>query len=265
MIINIHEHLWGSKEIETYDIVEVAERYGFDITCISKVELPGARFPENPTREECRQNNRDVKDLMEKHPGKFLGFCLVNPIEPGAVDDFGGWIKDEGFSGLKLYTTVYADDPSVDPLADKAAELDVPILFHVEWAWPWLYPRDGRFRYNPEQEDCRSSGLHIAELAVRHPDTIIINGHVNMLGQDWEASIRAIKPHTNVYADLSGSGSSKGCVEFAVRELGVERCLFGSDGSIAPSLGAVLGANISEDERQLIMGGNAKRVLRIKD
>ena len=76
MIINIHEHLWGSNLIETYDIVEVAERYGFDITCISKVELPGGRFPKNPTREECRDNNRDVKKLIDKFPGKFLGFCL---------------------------------------------------------------------------------------------------------------------------------------------------------------------------------------------
>ena len=263
MIINIHEHLWESRDIETYDIVDVAERYGFDITCISKVELPGGRFPKNPTRDECNQNNRDVKKLMDKHPGRFLGFCLINPTEPGAVDDFDGWIKDEGFSGLKLYTTVFADDPLVDPLAEKAAELDVPILFHVEWAWPELYPRDGRFRYNPELDDCRANGLHIAELAKRHPNTIIINGHVNMLGQDWEASIRAVKACPNVYVDLSGSGSSRGCVEFAVREVGVERCLFGTDGSIASSLGAVLGADITDDERTLIMGGNAKRILNI--
>ena len=76
MIINIHEHLWGSKELESYDIVEATELYGFDITCISKVELPGARFPSNPTRDECRQNNVDVKKLIEKHPDKFIGFCL---------------------------------------------------------------------------------------------------------------------------------------------------------------------------------------------
>jgi len=263
MIINIHEHLWGSDAIEPYDIVEVAERYGFDITCISKVELPGGRFPKNPTRWECRSNNLDVYRLVKSHHNKFLGFCLINPLEAGAVDDFEGWIKDEGFRGLKLYTSVYADDPSVDPLAEKAAELGVPILFHVEWAWPSLYPRDGRFRYDPSPSDKRSNGLHIARLAKRHPDTVIINGHVNMLGQDWEASIKAVGHCPNVYADLSGSGSSRGCVEFAVRELGAGRCLFGTDGSIAPTLGAVRGACISDEERDLVLSGNARRILNI--
>jgi hypothetical protein len=263
MIINIHEHLWGSDIIETYDIVDVAEHYGFDITCISKVELSGGRFPKNPTREECMSNNEDVKNLIEKHPGKFLGFCLINPLEPGAVDDFAGWINDEGFRGLKLYTSCYADDPSVDPLAEKAAELEVPILIHTEWAWPSLYPRVGRFRWDESQDDFRSSGLHIAQLAKRHPETMVINAHVNMVGQDWEVSIRAIKRYPNIYADLSGSACSKGCVEFAIRELGVERCLFGTDGSIAPSLGAIMGADITMEERMLIMGGNAARILRI--
>ncbi len=262
MIINIHEHLWGG-ELESYDIVEEAERYGFDITCISKVELPGGRFPKNPARDECMANNRDVKQLVDKYPGKFLGFCLINPLDKRGVDDFEGWIKDEGFAGLKLYTTVYADDASVDPLADKAAELSVPILFHVEFAWPWLYSREGRFRFAGVSEDRRSSGLHIRNLAMRHPDTIIINGHVNMLGQDWESSIRAIKPCPNVYADLAGSGSSRGCVEYAVRELGANRCVFGTDGSFASCLGAIRSADISEVERKLILSGNAKRILKI--
>ncbi len=263
MIINIHEHLWGSKELEKYDIVEVAERCGFDITCISKVELPGGRFPSNPKRDECNRNNLDVKKLVGRHPGKFLGFCLINPAEPGAVDDFEAWIKSEGFAGLKLYTTVYADDPLVDPLAEKAAELGVPILFHVEWEWPWLYSRVGRFRYNPNPTDKRSSGIHIRALAERHPSTNIINGHVNMLGQDWEASIRAIKGCPNVYADLSGSACSRGCIEFAVRELGAERCVFGTDGSIAPCIAAIISAGIGDDERELILSGNAMRLLGI--
>lgn len=262
MIINIHEHLWGSKELETYDIVEVVDKYGFDMTCISKVELPGGRFPKNPTRDECNANNRDVKQLVGKYPARFLGFCLINPLEPGAVDDFTGWIKDEGFAGLKLYTSVYADDPSIDPLAERAAELGVPILIHVEWAWPSLYSREGRFRFDSNTDDCRSSGLHINRLADRHPDMAIINGHVNMLGQDWEASIRAIKSCYNVFADLSGSGCSSGCVEYAVHELGAGRCLFGTDGSHAPCIGAIRGADISEVSRSLILGGNAKRILK---
>jgi predicted TIM-barrel fold metal-dependent hydrolase len=84
-----------------------------------------------------------------------------------------------------------------------------------------------------------------------------------MLGQDWEASIRAIKGCPNVYADLSGSGCSRGCIEFAVRELGAERCVFGTDGSIAPCVAAITCAEIGDDERELILSGNAMRLLGI--
>jgi predicted TIM-barrel fold metal-dependent hydrolase len=50
----------------------------------------------------------------------------------------------------------------------------------------------------------------------------------------------------------------------ALRELGPERVIFGSDAagrSFASQLGKVLGAEIRETLRRLILGGNLRRML----
>ena len=50
----------------------------------------------------------------------------------------------------------------------------------------------------------------------------------------------------------------------AVRELGAERILFGSDAGIrtfASQLGKVMGARIPESARKAILAGNLKRLL----
>ena len=63
----------------------------------------------------------------------------------------------------------------------------------------------------------------------------------------------------NVYADLAGSNPVAGYIEMAVRELGAERVLYGSDvpgRSFGSQLAKVIGAEISDDAKKLILGGN---------
>ena len=83
-------------------------------------------------------------------------------------------------------------------------------------------------------------------------------------GADWEIGIRAIRDCKNVSAELCGSDPTAGFTEMAVRELGAERVLYGSDAggrSFASQLGKVLGADIPESAKRLILGENCKRLL----
>ena len=83
--------------------------------------------------------------------------------------------------------------------------------------------------------------MELAELARRHPDVPFIAAHT---GADWEVGIRAIRDCKNVSAELCGSDPTAGFTEMAVRELGAERVLYGSDAggrSFASQLGKVLG------------------------
>jgi predicted TIM-barrel fold metal-dependent hydrolase len=67
-----------------------------------------------------------------------------------------------------------------------------------------------------------------------------------------------------VAVDLAGSDPTAGLTEMAVRELGAERVIYGSDvagRSFASQLAKVQGADIPEEAKRLILGGNLKRLL----
>jgi predicted TIM-barrel fold metal-dependent hydrolase len=68
----------------------------------------------------------------------------------------------------------------------------------------------------------------------------------------------------NVYADLAGSDPVSGFTEMAVRELGAERVIYGSDAggrSFASQLAKVHGARIPEAAKQLIFSDNLLRLM----
>jgi hypothetical protein len=106
-----------------------------------------------------------------------------------------------------------------------------------------------------------STPMDLAQLAARFPAVPIICGHT---GAQWEMGIRAVRTHRKVSVDLAGSDPTAGFTEMAVRELGAERVIYGSDSggrSMASQLGKVYGANISAEARGLILGENLKRMM----
>jgi predicted TIM-barrel fold metal-dependent hydrolase len=88
-----------------------------------------------------------------------------------------------------------------------------------------------------------------------------IHAHI-VGGGDWEYTVRAMRDASpNLYCDISGSNLDDGAIEFAVSEMGAERILFGTDGTMAGSVGKVLDASITDEEKDLIFWGNAERIL----
>ena len=103
--------------------------------------------------------------------------------------------------------------------------------------------------------------MDLAELAARHPKAALVCGHS---GGNWELGIRIIRPYANAYADLAGGDPTAGFTEMAVRELGAERVLYGSDAggrSFASQLAKVHGADIPQHAKSLILAANLKRLL----
>jgi predicted TIM-barrel fold metal-dependent hydrolase len=67
-----------------------------------------------------------------------------------------------------------------------------------------------------------------------------------------------------VLIDVAGFDPTAGAVEMAVRELGPDRIVFGSDAGIrsfASQLAKVLGAEISQASMKQILSGNLRRML----
>ena len=78
---------------------------------------------------------------------------------------------------------------------------------------------------------------------------------------DWEWTIKALRHAPSVYLDTSGSVPDEGVIEMAVKVLGAERLLFGCDLSLSASVGRIRSADLDEDSRRRILGGNMRRIL----
>ena len=88
-----------------------------------------------------------------------------------------------------------------------------------------------------------------------------ICGHT---GGTWELGVRAVRAQENILVDLAGSDPTNGITEMAVRELGAERVIYGSDAggrSFASQLAKVYGARIPEEAKQRIFRDNLRELL----
>lgn len=248
-IWDLHCHLSGvpgdTPEARLEKLLEHADRMGIARLCLSM----GMEWSQDPTPETMRRENDEVLRALRAHRDRAFGFVYLNPKHRAAcLEELDRCVRDGPMVGVKLWVAERCSAPDLDPIIARAADLQAPVLQHT-----WL-----KVTGNLPGE---STPMDLAELAARHPQAKLICGHT---GGDWEAGIRAIRPHQNVYADLAGGDPTAGLTEMAVRELGAGRVLYGSDAggrSFASQLAKVLGAEIPEDAQRLILAGNLKRLL----
>lgn len=248
-VIDCHSHLHVRSSPTWYEddrkLIDAADKLGIDQLCCS---LLTARRP--ATAEQFRECNRQVAEGMKRFPGRVLGYAYVNPgYTREAVDDIRRCVLDRGFMGIKLYNECWITEPVVFPIVELAIELRVPILSHA-----------GHMHYYVADQPRISDAGHIAELARRYPEAMLICGHVNG-GGDWEWTIKALRNAPTVYLDTSGSVIDEGAVEIAVRTLGADRVLFGCDMSMTAGVGKLRSAQLTPADRTRIMGGNMAKIL----
>ncbi len=248
-IWDFHCHLGGvagvTPEARLDKLLEYADRLGVSRLCLSM----GMAWSEDPPPEELRRQNDAVIRAVRARPDRAFGLVYLNPRHTQAsLDELNRCVRDGPMVGVKLWVAMHCNAPELDPIIGRAAELKAPVLQHT-----WI-----KATGNLPGE---STPMDLAELAARHPQATLVCGHT---GGDWEVGIRVIQPFQNVFADLAGGDPTAGLTEMAVRELGAERVLYGSDiggRSFASQLAKVWGAEIPDGARRLILAGNLKRIL----
>ncbi len=248
-IWDAHTHLAGvaGSVAERVDqLLAYADRVGVR----RLVLFMGTSFSRDPSPERFRAENDEVLAAIAHAPDRVLGMVYLNPKHRQAsLDELNRCVRDGPMVGVKLWIAIRCNQPELDPIVRLATELQTPILQHA-------YDRvAGNL---PGESSCAD----VAALAARHPDASFICAHT---GNDWERGIRTIRASKNVWAEVSGSDPTAGFVEMAVRELGARRVLYGSDAggrSFASQLAKVHGANLPDEDRRLILGGNLRSLLR---
>jgi len=250
-IWDCHCHMVGfagsTAEEKADDMIKFADRMGVE----RMILLTGWTLKRAPGLEGLRDGNNEVFAAVKHAPNRFCGYAFMDPnYMPACLEEIERCIANGPLVGLKFEfdTLKKANSTELDPIFARASELHAVILHHT-----WI-------KTNGNEPD-ESTPMELAETVRRHPNAIVVCGHT---GGNWELGIRAIRDVKNMYCDLSGSDPTAGYTEMAVRELGPERVLYGSDiggRSFASQLGKVMGADIPESTRRLVMGGNQRRLL----
>jgi predicted TIM-barrel fold metal-dependent hydrolase len=136
------------------------------------------------------------------------------------------------------------DDERLAPVFDKAAELGIPVMFHIADPDAFFLPVDGRnerFEELAAHPDWSFQASHFtkAELLdqrdrviARHPKTTFVAAHVAECGENLARVTQLLETHPNVSIDISARASELGRQPYSSRALFLkfpDRILFGSD------------------------------------
>jgi len=158
---------------------------------------------------------QSVKNIADHYPNRFVVFANINFDGVGsegwteqAVNQFEQDVKN-GARGLKIYKSlgmynkdsdgnrVAVDDPRLDPIWNKCAELGVPVLIHSadpksfwdeldadneRWLELKTHPRRKRSDTDPAPWEQIIEEQH--RMFKKHPNTTFINAHMGWYAND---------------------------------------------------------------------------------
>lgn len=249
MIWDLHCHLSGvdgrTPDERLAQLMKYADRMGVD----RLVFFMGMSWSRNPSPDVLRTQNDEVLQAISHWHDRTFGFAYVSPQHVEAsLDEIQRCVAEGPMVGIKLWVAQSCRDRDIDAIIERCAELKAAIYQHT-----WLKTTgNGPGESTPQD---------VAALANRFPEVPLICGHT---GGNWELGIRAIRDQANVSIGTGGFDPTAGMMEMAVRELGAERILYGSDiggRSLASQLAKVQGADIPDEARRLILGRNLRRML----
>jgi len=136
------------------------------------------------------------------------------------------------------------DDERLAPLFDKAAELGIPVMFHIADPAAFFLPID---EHNERYEELAAHpdwGFYGSQYSkwelldqrdrviARHPKTTFVCAHVAECGENLARVTKLLESCPHVYIDISARASELGRQPYSARELFLrfsDRILFGTD------------------------------------
>jgi len=239
-VIDFHGHpgRWGLAEIRPDTLFPAMDAVGIDRSVIFDIWHP-----------EGRRSNDITAEHVAAHPDRFTGFAYVTPLMPETmVPELERAVDQLGLSGIKLYppfVEIPFNDPIWWPIYEFANDRKLPLLWHtgIEHAsWP----------------------KYAADVAPKYPDANFVLGHSGNCPPARRQALDVAKDHPNVYLETCSTFRTPGAIEELVEEGGADRVIFGSDIPLMDprtQLGKIITADISDEDKRLVIGGNAKRLL----
>ena len=244
MIIDFHGHQGSFDQYLAYDnadlMLRAMDAAGIDKSCLFNIFHP-----------EGRGSNDRTAAFVARHPDRFIGFAYVSPTIPERMtDELTRAIDDLGLKAIKIYPPYgpYAlDHQAWDPVYRFASDRGLAVIAHT----------GGEVSSSPED---------FGKAAARFPDANFVAGHSGNSEPYRAQAIAAAQRYSNYYLETCSTFRTPGVVEELVEKAGADRVLFGSDIPLMdprPQMGKVVTADISDDDKRLLLGYNARRLLKI--
>jgi len=250
--IDAHEHTnlyEGGPEVQ----IDFADRLGIEKLIISRPVVEGKGTPD-----QFRESNDLVLKAMKLFPHRIMGQLTLNPMYRKESLDEIKRCTDLGMVGIKVYFQVKINDPLFYPIIEKSIDLHLLILMHANCQ---LGMGGYRMKYDTHMSPNTSIPDDFVDIAKRYPEAMFQYAHTGG-GGDWEYACKAIKDLPNIFADTSGSNNEGNMIDFALKYLGEDRLLFGTDSSYYQGVGGILAASLTEAQRKKIFFENYNKILR---
>ena len=207
-------------------------------------------------------SNEYVHSLCTQFPDRLMGFASVNPLSPDAPAVLERAVREMGLSGLKLHPPLqgfFPDDEAVFPVYKKAADLDIPVVFHV-----------GSTPFGSMVRLAHANPLLIDEVAIRFPTLRIMLTH---LGTLWHnEAFMVVEKNPNVFIDTAAyvTEITNILTPDMVHRIGPDKIIFGTDypmpyGNRAHRMkdfvDCIKALNLPEETIAGIFSGNLERLL----
>lgn len=193
-----------------------------------------------------------MEEAMERHPGRVYGYYLFNPNAGETEREIeAAFARHKGYIGIKLlpdYHRHSLDSDAYRPALRFAEERSLLLLSHTWGQAPGARSYSTMDKVLPVLEQYRNIRF--------------LMGH-SCQGQVDQA-IRAASKYENAYLDICDTGRLNGVIERMVAGAGAHKVVFGTDWpqhSPVYLMGGVLYAKISDEEKKMILRGNAARLL----
>ena len=218
-----------------------------DKTGVERGVVNSQRSQDKGTPAEFMAGNREIARFVEKHKGRFVGSCVVNPMFiDEALKEIEYCRKQLGFvwvGELCNYMASYEYTiKEFELLVQQVVQLGMILHVHTE---------------NEE----------INYIVEKFPQATLVFAH---FGDEKEYDhifkrIDLVAKHPNCYMDTSRYGHDRmGILEYAVKTIGPDRVLFGSDFSINdPStvLARIHHSFLTEEQKARVLAGSLEALL----
>ena len=275
--------------------LELMDKYGIDVQALSQTTPVLMGFGTEDAAEICRLSNNDNYALCKAYPDRFVNICIISLLDMGsAMKELDRSINELDCRGVTVSSNQDGkglDSPEYLQFYEKLVEYDLPLFIHpTHWESYPLVDMDKGWRmmhvfgwpFDTTQAVWR---LILGGVIDHYPSLKIITHHMGALLPYFVRRIEStfnrflkdkIPRHisqywSNIYGDtaIDGTVASYPC---GYAFFGPDRLMYGSDypfgveageAYIRENLAGVKAMDLSSQDMEKILGGNAKNLLRI--